>query len=749
VQAVSESAHRNNGSSSGNKGLGKLILIWAVVLLAFIVVVPGRLVDHRTAIILTDAAWTLAAFAATISCLRAGLALERRNRTAWFIFAAGCGAWTLGQILWNLYEIHGGVLVPFPSSADIGYIGFGVLMIVGLLVLRSTQLERTLTWLRAANLGLILCGLAVVLITMFTQPFMRGGLSMESSLIIVIESAAVTTAFIVALYVLWSYHWGDRFEPLALTTVALALHTICAVFYTRALVTGDFAATSAFNVGWLMSFAVQQWAAESQVAAAEHSRDALAQVIRDKQGWVEALVPGVLVMCIALTGLALGDEVTPIVVNLGSIALALFAIVLAVREGLLYSRGQQMRTRLQRAAVEIEQSREQLQEIDAKRIELERDIELTARAGAVGLWDWDMRTRTVRYTREWKRQLGYEDHEIADDLEEWRSRVHPDDRLRMEQALRDYMAQPRGEFAAEQRLRHRDGSYRWILTQGSALLGNDGKLRRLLGSNIDITERKNIELSLRESENRYRELVDGLESRVAERTRELTDAYRESQSFAYAVAHDLKAPLRAIDGFSHLLEQSAQPRLSANEQMYIKRVRHGAIHMASLIDGLLAYSRLEHREVHLCAIDCRAVVDEVLRSMDALVHTANATVGIDVPPARVYADAEGLRVALRNLVDNALKFASPARALRIDINGYEEAGRLILTVRDNGIGFDPQYHDKIFEIFNRLHSSGYEGTGIGLALVRKALQRMQGRIWAESAPDRGATFYMSLPLASS
>jgi PAS domain S-box-containing protein len=595
---------------------------------------------------------------------------------------------------------------------------------------------------------LILCGLAVVLITMFTQPFMRGELPMASSLIIVVESAAVTVAFIVALYTLWSYHWGDRFEPIALLTIALALHMICAVFYTRALVTGDFAATSMFNIGWLLSFALQQWAGEAQVAAVANSERAIAQMIREKQGWVEALVPGVLVMCMAVTGMALGDEVTPHVIYLGSFALVLFAVMLAVREGLLYSRGQQTRARLQRAAVELEQSREQLHDINARRLELERNIELTARAGGVGLWDWDMRTNTVRYTREWKRELGYEDNEITNDFEEWRSRVHPDDRDRMISAIRAYVAQPRGEFIAEHRLRHRDGSYRWILTQASVLLGNGGRTQRMLGANIDITDRKNIELSLRQSETRYRELVDGLETRVAERTRELTDAYRESQSFAYAVAHDLKAPLRAIDGFSHLLEQSALPRLNANEQTYIKRVRHGAIHMASLIDGLLAYSRLEHRALHLGAIDCREVVDDVLRSMDTLVHAAQAVIRVDLPFCPVYADAEGLRIAIRNLLDNALKFASPARTPQIDIGAYETADRLVMTVRDNGIGFDPQYHDKIFEIFNRLHSTGYEGTGIGLALVRKALQRMQGKIWAESAPDCGATFYMSLPRAS-
>jgi signal transduction histidine kinase len=312
-----------------------------------------------------------------------------------------------------------------------------------------------------------------------------------------------------------------------------------------------------------------------------------------------------------------------------------------------------------------------------------------------------------------------------------------------------FVENPQGELVQEQRLRHRDGSYRWILSRGSVVPDVDGKPQRMLGSHVDITDRKMIELSLRESEARYRELVNELETRVAARTSELTEAYRESRNFAYAVAHDLKAPLRAIDGFSHLLDNSATSRLSADEQIYIKRIRRGAMNMASLIDGLLDYSRLEHRELRLCPVDCREFIEEILHSMEAEVHAANATVTVTVTvaPRRVNADIEGLRIIIRNLLDNALKFKSLQRPPCIEIGSYEEPGCLVLTIKDNGIGFDVQYRDKIFEIFNRLHANGYEGTGIGLALVRKAVHRMHGRIWAESELDRGATFYVRLPIA--
>lgn len=747
MEASSESTQRSIEPSVVRLSSSKLVVGWTVTVLCYSLLIPTQLITGWSSIIVTDLAWTIAALLATIGCARAARVLAGRDRLAWLLFAAACAAWTAGQVVWDIYELAMGVLIPFPSVADAGYVMFGLLMNVGLMVLRTTQQEHRLTWLRIANLGLILCGLAVVLIVMLTQPFRRAELAISSSFILVLESASIAIAFILALYVLWSYRWGERFEPLALLTVGLAIHMISALFYTRGLATEQYSVLSPFNVGWLLGFAALHLAGESQVEAIRFGNTSRARIIQEKQGWVEALVPSVLLLCIAITAFALRQEITPRVTYFGSIVLAVFGIVLAVREVFLYVRGQQTRAELTQAAAELRASRESLSEMDAQRLQLQRDIELTARAGAVGLWDWDLRTNTVRYTREWKRQLGFEDDEIGDTIDEWRSRVHPDDLQRMLTTLDEFVANPHGEFIAEQRLRHRDGSYRWILVQGSILVGEDGELQRVLGSHVDITERKLIELSLRESQSRYRELVGSLETRVAVRTRELTDAYRESQSFAYAVAHDLKAPLRAIDGFSHLLEQSTTDRLNANEQTYIKRIRHGAMHMASLIDGLLAYSRLEHRELRFCALDSRALVADILRSLEVVLQAAKAEVTVTVPATPVRADMEGLRIVLRNLLDNALKFASPSRPSRIEIGGYVESGCLVIFVRDNGIGFDAQYHDKIFEIFNRLHSTGYEGTGIGLALVRKAMQRMHGSVWATATLDEGATFFVKLPLA--
>jgi PAS domain S-box-containing protein len=725
-----------------------LVWWWIAALLAYSLIVATQLLPPHAARFVTDIAWTVAALLASAGSFKAARALTDRDRTAWQLLGLGNASWAGGQIAWDVYELILGITVPFPSVADVGYIGFGVLMIASVLVLRSTQQERRLTWLRVANLGLILCGLAAILIVVFTQPFARSTSELGAALVIVAESTLITIACIVAMYILWSYSWGLRLASTALITAALVVHTIAAVFYTRQLIIEQYSIVSAFNILWLIAFALQHCAARSRLAAARGSDDGYSQVVQEKHGWVEALLPAALLLCMAVTAMSLAHEFTTRMLYVGSTMLAAFAVVLSVREALIYSRGQQTQAKLEHVTAELGTTSRQFEVLDTRRVNLEREIEVTARAGGVGLWQWEMGSNVVHYSREWKQQLGYSEHEMADTFEEWRTRLHPDDRERMTAAVAAFVANPQGEFVQEQRLRHRDGSYRWILTRGTVIRDMDGKPQRMFGSHVDITDRKMIELSLRESEARYRELVNELETRVAARTSELTDAYRESRNFAYAVAHDLKAPLRAIDGFSHLLDSSAASRLTADEQSYIKRVRHGAIHMASLIDGLLDYSRLEHRELRLCAIDCRTFIHDIVQSMEAVIHAASASVSVTVEPGWIYADAEGLRIVVRNLLDNALKFRSSARPPRIEIGSYREAESIVLAIRDNGIGFDPQYRDKIFEIFNRLHASGYEGTGIGLALVRKAVQRMHGRIWAESELDRGATFHVSLPQAT-
>ncbi len=234
--------------------------------------------------------------------------------------------------------------------------------------------------------------------------------------------------------------------------------------------------------------------------------------------------------------------------------------------------------------------------------------------------------------------------------------------------------------------------------------------------------------------------------RLAETGQELQRANAELETFTYSVSHDLKGPLRGIDGYSRLLLEDHANQLDDEGRTFLHTIRHAAEQMNQLIDDLLAYSRLERRAMHTTSVDPRALVESLVAEYAEEIHECGVGLTVEVPCGTVLAEAEGLAQALRNLLDNALKFTRDAPEPRVEIGGRDTEKTCIIWVRDNGIGFDMLYHDRIFEIFQRLHrAEEYPGTGVGLAIVRKAMQRMDGRVWAESTPGEGATFYLEIP----
>lgn len=267
---------------------------------------------------------------------------------------------------------------------------------------------------------------------------------------------------------------------------------------------------------------------------------------------------------------------------------------------------------------------------------------------------------------------------------------------------------------------------RWLHTKKVPILDADGTPLYLLGISQDITARKRADTELRRAKEQ------------AER------ASKELEAFSYSVAHDLRAPLRGIDGFSQALIEDYADKLDAGGRRYLDRVRESAQRMAHLIDDLLNLSKVTSSELTVRTVDLTALAATSIASLQRLDPDRVVAVTIE-PNLSVEADPRMLAIALDNLFGNAWKFTSRTPAARIELSGVERDGHRAFAIRDNGAGFDMQYANKLFGVFQRLHTeSEFAGTGIGLATVARIIHRHRGQIAAEGAPGEGATFYFTL-----
>ncbi len=253
------------------------------------------------------------------------------------------------------------------------------------------------------------------------------------------------------------------------------------------------------------------------------------------------------------------------------------------------------------------------------------------------------------------------------------------------------------------------------------------------------------------AEEEVRGLNAQLEQRVLERTARLEAANKELDAFSASVSHDLRAPLRHVQGYVELLAQEAQSQLSDKSQRYLKTIVDASLEMGELIDDLLSFSRMGRAEMHESEVLLDGLVQESVRKLEMATHDRNIVWKI-APLPKVVGDPSMLKQVFANLLSNAVKYTRPRDPAEIEIGrAGEEDGRLILFVRDNGVGFDPQYAGKLFGVFQRLHRADeFEGTGIGLANVRRIITRHGGRTWAEGKLGVGAAFYFTLrsPTAS-
>jgi PAS domain S-box-containing protein len=290
----------------------------------------------------------------------------------------------------------------------------------------------------------------------------------------------------------------------------------------------------------------------------------------------------------------------------------------------------------------------------------------------------------------------------------------------------------------ERRFRRNDGSTVWALASAAPILDEERQFKGTIAMFTDITERKRIDEEIRS-------LNQELERRVADRTAQLEAANRELEAFAYSVSHDLRAPLRHIDGFLGLLKKRLDASLDDESRRYIATVSGAALRMAALIDDLLSFSRMGRVEMARIPVDLNDLVQDVIRELEPESQGRAVEWQVARLPV-IVGDRAMLRIVLVNLLSNALKFTQSRPQAEIEIGTLPATGEVVLFVRHNGVGFDMQYVHKLFGVFQRLHGvAEFEGTGIGLANVRRIVHRHGGRTWAEGKVDGGATIYFALP----
>ena len=370
-------------------------------------------------------------------------------------------------------------------------------------------------------------------------------------------------------------------------------------------------------------------------------------------------------------------------------------------------------------------------EADLRRVS-ER-LTLATEAGRVGVWDWDVPANVLTWDQSMYTLYGITAQQFSGAYEAWQAGVHPDDRVRGNDEINSAL---RGErpFDTEFRVLWPDGSVRVIRAHAAVHRDEAGRPLRMIGTNWDITDIKRAEESIRV-------LNEDLRHRAAE----VGEANRELEAFSYSVSHDLRAPLRAIDGFSRILMEDFGETLPPEAREYLEAVRDGTQQMGRLVDDLLAFSRLGRQPVRKVTVDTVELVRRCVEELRPATTGRQIEFRLGSLPA-CQGDPALLKQVWMNLLSNALKYSGKRELALIEIGCRPAAEAVTFFVRDNGVGFDMRYAEKLFGVFQRLHrAEEYEGTGVGLAIVQRIIRRHGGEVSAEAQPGQGATFSFTLP----
>jgi PAS domain S-box-containing protein len=351
-----------------------------------------------------------------------------------------------------------------------------------------------------------------------------------------------------------------------------------------------------------------------------------------------------------------------------------------------------------------------------------------------GIWDWDGVTGKVFYSPRWKQLLGYQDWEFENSSDEWLKRVHPDDRAMVQQAERRHFERVTPYYYAEYRLRHKDGSYRWVLARGLAQWDADGRPLRFVGSHTDITDRKLAEQALHRAKE------------------EAETANRAKSQFLANMSHEMRTPMNGIIGMTEL---ALDTDLTAEQRDYLATVKSSAESLLNIIDDVLNFARMEagRIELHTAAFHLRQSLNETVEYLALRASEKGLRFECAIAPGTpevVVADPARLRQVLTHLAGNAIKFTDRGEIrLGAEVESEDASGLwLRFTVADTGIGIDAAKLAAIFESFTQADGSltrRHGGAGLGLSIASKLVHWMRGRIWAESRESGGSAFHFVIP----
>jgi PAS domain S-box-containing protein len=378
--------------------------------------------------------------------------------------------------------------------------------------------------------------------------------------------------------------------------------------------------------------------------------------------------------------------------------------------------------------------------LQARKIdEVEARLEKAQQIARMGFLDWELSTGLVYWSDEMVQLVGFAPGQNLQTLDATVQIVHPDDReiarVSIERAVTGV-----APHCLDHRLLCADGSVMWVHAEGELIRDDAGQPVRFLGTQVDITQRKH-------AEDEIHRLNEQLEARVMQRTSQLESANKELEAFTYSVSHDLRAPLRAISGFSQIIARRHRTSLNEEGQRYADNIVTASERMGRLIDELLDYAKLGRRSLKFDRVSLREVLRHVAGDFSHRIEEDGSRLSVakDLPDVR--GEATLLGQVFTNLLDNALTYKPHGKPAEVAVTWEAHAGQVFVQVSDKGLGIPPEHQQKIFNVFQRLHSDEeFPGTGIGLAVVKKALTLLGGDVHIRSAPGQGSTFTVVLPV---